>query len=73
MYNIKVGDKVEILSVGGFNERFVKVGDIAEVKEVEVGINCLQYALFNPTWEYLQFTGSYGENYDWVVVNDATK
>ncbi len=47
------GNRVKIKNNESFNERFVKVGDIAEVLEVsgdgEVTLN-------NSKWEYKQYT-----------------
>lgn len=58
---MKLGDNVKILSVNAFNERFVKVGDIATI----VGISKYSIVLHNLSWDTYQFTGLYGEGYDW--------
>lgn len=46
MNEYKIGDKVEIISIGVFNKGFVKVGDIATFMD--------EYTLSCPTWKDTQ-------------------
>lgn len=46
MNEYKIGDKVEIINIGGFNNGFVKVGDIATFID--------EHTLSCPTWEGTQ-------------------
>lgn len=60
-----IGDKVKILSVAGFNDRFVKVGDIASIDDIydggDIKLSC-------NTWGYNQYTRNFLMGSDWEIV-----
>lgn len=66
MSELKIGDKVRILNVCIFNEGFVKVGDIAEVIE----INTFYIEIKSASWEHSQFICNFMENQEWELVGD---
>lgn len=65
---ISIGDKVKILSVGGFNERFVKVGDIAEICDIHsdgfIELSC-------DNWDYAQYALDFEIGEDWEIVTPS--
>jgi len=61
------GNKVKIKNNESFNERFVRVGDIAEV--VEVSYDTYGWVILsNPTWEFEQYTNLSYCGYDLELI-----
>lgn len=63
---LTAGTKIRILSVGNFNENFVKVGDIAEIQCNTEG----DLYLYGPGWRYTQYTHSSFEGADFEVIEE---